>query len=125
MLTSTRSERGPSDGSMNAHSTAPTSMRTAVPANGARHVHAPSSAPSSGPTARPTPSAASYSRIAPCCPPLAAPTMNASAVAMNSALPSPQSTRIAMRWSMLPANVETPAAMTISARPTVSVRLGP
>ena len=54
---------------------------------------APSAPPSSGPMAMPRPSAASYRMIALSAPPAAAPTIVASAVEMNSALPRPQPAR--------------------------------
>ena len=62
-------------------------ISTAVPKNGPRQLMLPSAPPSSGPMAMPRPSAASYRMIARSAPPLAAPTMVASAVEMNSALP--------------------------------------
>ena len=71
----------------------PIAISVAVPKNGPRHEIPPSSPPSSGPLAMPRPSAASNSTIALASPPEAAPTMTASAVAMKSALPSPQPRR--------------------------------
>ncbi len=77
-------------------------ISTATPKNGPRQLMLPSSPPSSGPVAMPTPSAVSYSTIAPAKPPLAEPTMTASEVAMNSALPRPQPARKPTMPSMLP-----------------------
>src|SRR4051812_38221404 len=63
--------------------------------------------------------------IAPDTPPDAAPTMTDSAVAMNSALPSPQPAR---KPTMPPIELDSPARaenVTTMARPASSVRLGP
>ena len=64
-----------------------------MPKNGPRQEMLPSAPPSSGPIAMPRPRAASYRMIALSAPPLAAPTMVASAVEMKSALPRPQPAR--------------------------------
>ncbi len=63
--------------------------------------------------------------IAPATPPLAAPTITASAVAMNSALPRPQPAR---KPTMLPTESEAPASalnVTIRTSPLSSVRFAP
>ncbi len=68
-------------------------MSTDTPKNGPRQLTSPSNPPSSGPTAMPSPSAVSYSTIAPAKPPLADATITASEVAMNNAFPTPQPAR--------------------------------
>src|SRR4051812_801875 len=108
-----------------AHSTSAPAIRTAVPTNGPRQEIEPSSAPSSGPTDRPTPRAASYSRIAPDWPPVAAPTITESAVAMKNALPRPQTARSPTSCSIEPAAEHSAVAATISVSPTSTVRFGP
>ncbi len=63
--------------------------------------------------------------IAPATPPLAAPTMTASAVAMNRALPSPHPAR---KPTIAPTDPEAPASVlnvTIRARPASRVRFAP
>src|SRR5699024_9288784 len=63
-------------------------ISTAVPRNGARQEMVPSVPPTSGPSAIPKPTAASYKMIAEVDPPDEAPTMPASAIVTNSALPN-------------------------------------
>ena len=58
-------------------------------------------------------------------PPVAAPTITDSAVAMNSALPSPQPSRKPAIWNTLPDRPASAEKTTTSARPTSSVRRGP
>jgi hypothetical protein len=73
----------------------------------------------------PTPSAVSYSTIAPPNPPLAEPTMTASEVAMISALPSPQPARNPTISPMLPLVPAMAENTTMSTRPATIVRLAP
>ena len=82
-------------------------ISTETPKNGPRQLISPRVPPSSGPIAIPTPSAVSYSTMAPAKPPVAEATMTASEVAMNSALPTPQPARNPMMVLMLG---EAPAA---------------
>ncbi len=63
--------------------------------------------------------------IAPVKPPEAELTITASEVAMNSALPSPQPARKPTMPSMPPDEPASAAKITISASPTMSVRLAP
>ena len=73
----------------------------------------------------PSPSAVSYSTIAPANPPVADATMTASEVAMNSALPTPQPARKPM---MPPIEGDAPAAalkMTMRVSPAIRVFLAP
>ncbi len=100
-------------------------ISTATPKNGPRQLMLPSSPPSSGPVAMPTPSAVSYSTIAPAKPPLAEPTMTASEVAMNSALPRPQPARKPTMPSMLPDVPASAENTTIRISPLISVHLAP
>ncbi len=105
--------------------TSATAISTATPKNGPRQLMLPSRPPSSGPQAMPTPSAVSYKTIAPPKPPLAEPTMTASEVAMNSALPRPQPARKPTIWPMLPLAPAMAENTTIRIRPAISVRLAP
>src|SRR3569833_686878 len=73
----------------------------------------------------PTPSAASLSIIAPVRPPVAAPTITESAVAMKNALPRPQTARSPTSCSIEPAAEHSAVAATISVSPTSTVRFGP
>ena len=73
----------------------------------------------------PRPSAASYRMIARSAPPLAAPTMVASAVEMKSAFPRPQPARKPITSLTEPLAPASAAKTTISARPTSSVGLAP
>jgi hypothetical protein len=100
-------------------------MRAETPKNGPRQLIWPSAPPRSGPIAMPTPSAASYSTIAPANPPLADATITASDVAIKSALPSPQPAR---KPTIPPIVSDDPAAAanaTINTRPAISVRFAP
>ena len=105
--------------------TKPIAISTAVPKNGPRQEMPPSSPPSSGPMAMPSPRAASYSTIALSAPPLAAPTMVASAVEMNNPLPKPQPARKPMIMPTLSDAPARAAKITISARPISSVFFAP
>ena len=73
----------------------------------------------------PTPSAVSYSTIAPAKPPLAEATMTASEVAMNSALPTPQPARNPMIPLMLGEAPASALNTTIRISPAISVFLAP
>ena len=73
----------------------------------------------------PRPRALSYSTIAPANPPLADPTMTASEVAMNRALPNPQPARKPTISAMVSDAPASAAKTTMSARPAISVRLAP
>ena len=73
----------------------------------------------------PRPSAASNSTIALASPPEAAPTITASAVAMKSALPSPQPRRKPAIAPMLDAAPASALNSTTSTSPASSVRRGP
>ena len=73
----------------------------------------------------PTPSAVSYSTMAPANPPLAEPTITASEVAMNSALPRPHPARKPMISLTLPDAPARAANTTMRTRPVMSVRLAP
>ena len=105
--------------------TRPIAISTAVPKNGPRQEMLPSAPPSSGPTAMPRPRAASYKITALSAPPLAAPTMVASAVEMNRALPEPHPARKPMIMPTLSEAPASAAKITIRARPTSRVRLAP
>jgi hypothetical protein len=103
----------------------PTAISDAVPKNGPRQEMEPRSPPASGPTASPRPRAASYRMIAPATPPLAAPTIEASAVEMNRAFPRPQPARKPM---MAPTELDEPARAantTMIASPMSRARLAP
>src|ERR1700683_2911883 len=100
-------------------------ISTVTPKNGPRQLMPPSSPPTSGPSAMPMPSAVSYRMIAPWNPPEAAPTITASEVAMNRALPRPQPARKPMIPPMLPAAPAAALNATIRMRPATSVRLPP
>jgi hypothetical protein len=73
----------------------------------------------------PTPSAVSYSTMAPAKPPLAEATMTASEVAMNSALPTPQPARKPMIALMLGEAPASALNTTITISPAISVFLAP
>ena len=73
----------------------------------------------------PRPSSASNSTIGLARPPLAAPTITASAVAMKSALPSPQPARKPTISATLPEAPASAEKTTTSASPPSSVRRGP
>ena len=73
----------------------------------------------------PTPSAVSYSTIAPANPPLEEATITASEVAMNSALPSPQPARKPTIWLIVLELAAASENATMRTRPTISVRLAP
>lgn len=75
--------------------------------------------------AMPRPSAASYRTIAALLPPEAAPTMVASAVEMNRALPRPQPARNPITASTLPLKAHSSANTTISASPMSRVAFAP
>ncbi len=112
-------------GRKNAVPTRAISIRPATPKNGPRQEIEPSWPPTSGPAAMPRPSAASNRMIACATEPLAADTIVARAVAMNSALPRPQPAR---KPTMAPMLFDDPARaekMMISTRPVSSVRLAP
>src|SRR5580693_1176795 len=73
----------------------------------------------------PTPSAVSYSTIAPANPPLAEATMTASEVAMNRAFPTPQPARNPMISLIEPEDPARAAKATIRMSPQISVHLAP
>src|SRR5580693_8948879 len=73
----------------------------------------------------PTPSAVSYSTIAPANPPLADATMTASEVAMNRAFPTPQPARNPMISLIEPDEPASAAKATIRMSPQISVHLAP
>src|SRR6201996_5013099 len=73
----------------------------------------------------PSPSAVSYSTIAPENPPEADATMTASEVAMNSAFPTPQPARKPMISLIEWEEPASPANTTMSTRPQISVHLAP
>src|SRR5258705_7745849 len=114
-----------SDGTNTTVATSATAISTATPKNGQRQLIPPSSPPSSGPTAMPSPSAVSYSTIAPANPPLAEATMTARLVATNNALPSPQPAR---NPTIPPIEFDVPTRAgntTITKSPTTKVRFAP
>ena len=100
-------------------------MRAETPKNGPRQEIEPRTPPMSGPAAMPRPSAASYSTIAWPTDPFAALTMVARAVAMNRALPSPQTARNPMMPPTVSEVPARPAPMMMMVRPMSSVRLAP
>ena len=100
-------------------------ISTETPKNGPRQLISPRVPPSSGPIAIPTPSAVSYSTMAPAKPPVAEATMTASEVAMNSALPTPQPARNPMMPLMLGEAPASALNTTIRIRPAISVVLAP